>query len=223
VLASDDPDKALTYVAAHARDSIGADAVTMCVPGDDPATLRVVAADGIFSAHLGTIAPVAGTIYGEAITTGTPVVITEPAIDPRTVGQPAQHAGAILAVPMTSGGLPPSGVLFLARSVDRGRFDDIDLDLLTIYGNHAALVLQLSAARRANGELRATDDRKQIADDLQDQVIQHLFRLGLDLHAIHARVTDSQAKAMISARIEDTDTIIRHVRDAAFDLRPHEK
>lgn len=219
VLTSDDPADALEHIARHASEVAGAAGVSVCVPADEPGMLRVAAAEGIFADQVAVCVPVDGTVYGHALATGKPVVIINPSVDPRTAGTVVAHSGAIVAIPMVSD-IDAGGVLFLSRRPDQAGFEEVELEMLTVYGAHAALMLQLACTRHATIQWRAAEDRKQIADDLQARVIEHLFRLGLDLHAILARIPDGKAKAMLNAGIDNTDAIIRELREAVFDIRP---
>lgn len=217
VLTSEEPDEALSHIAQQAGSVADAAGVSVCVPTDAPDMLRVAAAEGLFGEHIGAIVPVDGTIYGSALSDRRAIVVANPPMDPRTADTPAQHAGPIIAIPMITE-IGANGVLFVCRHPGEPPFEDVEVEMLTAYGDHAALMLQLAEARHGNAELRAADDRKQIADDLQHQVIEHLFRLGLDLHAVVARISDDHVKTMINARIDDTDEIIREVREAIFDI-----
>jgi GAF domain-containing protein len=220
ILSNNDPvGFALPQIVIHASSASSAAGVCVCVPAEQPDMLVVAAGDGVYTEHIGRTFPAAGSLYADALTAQDPVVVADPDTDPRTAGQPIKGAGPTMALPMRSEAAV-SGVLFVCTTPGSAVFDRLDLDLLSGYASHAALVLQLAHAHHDNAHLRATSDRQRIAEDLHHHVLHRVSRLGMDLHGIAARLHDSAAKATVIAKIDDTDTIIRELRAAIFSLHP---
>jgi signal transduction histidine kinase len=117
--------------------------------------------------------------------------------------------------------LGAEGVMFVCTPDEPG-FGLTDVGMISTHANQAALLLQLAAARRDNEELRIADDRRQIADDLRDRVIARLSRLALDLQALASHVSSKEAQSALLARVDDTDDVMRELRNAIFALRPSE-
>jgi PAS domain S-box-containing protein len=87
-----------------------------------------------------------------------------------------------------------------------------------------ATVRDVTAARKADGELEAArqrvmlaEDHERIARDLHDTVIQRLFAAGLSLQSALPMVPEA-AKLKIERIIDDQDDAIRELRTAIFGL-----
>lgn len=217
VLTMDTATDASERVSRQAFETAAAAGVCVCIPLDDgDERLRVGAALGVYGDRLGQEYAVEGTVYGQAMAQRQPVVIVDPANDERMTG-PTAGIGPTVAIPMLTE-LAADGVLFLCRSPGDAPFDKLDIELLTAFANHSALVLQLARAREDNEQLRLVDDRRRIAEDIRDRVIQRLSRLGLDLHGVAARVSDPKVRAGLHDSVVETDEIIRALREAIFAL-----
>jgi GAF domain-containing protein len=220
VLGSDDPAAfALPQIVIHAMTASSAAGVFVCVPADDPNLLLIAAGGGVYNDRIGTTVPIAGSIYGDALTGLRPFVVLDPAADPPTAGQDGDDAAPIAALPMHSQAAV-TGVLAVCRRPGGPTFDRLDLELLGSYASHAALVLQLAQARHDNAQLLLVNDRQQIAEDLHHHVIHRLYRLGMDLHGIASRPHGSATEAALLNKIDDTDEIIHELRAAIFALHP---
>jgi signal transduction histidine kinase len=97
-------------------------------------------------------------------------------------------------------------------------FDTADLDMIAGFGVQAALAIEMAEVRRDNEQLHRLEDRRQIAEDLQQGVIRRLSALSMTLPGIAARVSSPEVRALISQRINEVDDIIRDFRTAVFGL-----
>jgi two-component system, NarL family, sensor histidine kinase DevS len=222
VLTSDDPQLALPLIVQHAHQTCAAAGTSICVPADEPGRLRVAVAVGVYRSWQGAELPIEGSVYAEALAAGGPVFVEDPSGNPRTArysGGPAVPLGPLVAVPMVNGGTA-NGVLYLCRQADTVPFSTLDLEMLGAYAGHAALLLQLVHARQDNELLRMIDDRRYIATELHQRVIQRLFRLGLDLQGLVGRVANDQIRDALRTKVEETDAVIRELREAIFSLQP---
>jgi two-component system, NarL family, sensor histidine kinase DevS len=218
-LTNEEPEQGLARIAQHANAACGAAGTAICVPTEEPDHLRVAAAEGSFAASLGGLVPFADSVAGEALADRQPIVVTDPATDPRTADHLTEPAGLLVAVPMVSD-LAVTGALLVCRHPGEGPFDRVELEMLTAFGIQAALVLQLAEARQDNDRLRLVEERQHIGEDLQRRVIQRLFRLGLELQGVAGRTSDSRARETITAKVDEIDAVIREIRAAVFSLRP---
>ena len=67
-------------------------------------------------------------------------------------------------------------------------------------------------------ELTLVQDRDRIAADLQDNVIQQVFAVGMSLHSTAMLVTQPEVRKRILASANDLDEVLRLTRDAVFGL-----
>lgn len=220
VLGSDDPAAfAVPQIVANAGTASGAAGICVCVPAADPDHLLVAAAVGVYADRFAATVAIAGSIYGEALRVRRPVVVSDPTSDPRTAARVPDCTGPMVAIPIRSE-VAVTGVLFLCRRPGEPVFDLLDLEMLSAYADHAALVMQLAHARQDNQQLRMVSERQHIAENLHRLVIHRLSRLGMDLLGVAARVQDKQIRATITTKITDTDEIIHELRAAIFALHP---
>lgn len=218
VLTSDDLDQALVAVMRHAASTAECVGAAVAVSAEQPGGVRVACAEGLFDDRAGTVSAVEGTIYGQAMVNRRTVIVADLSTDPRTADRAAAGVGPTVAVPMLTE-LAADGVLFLCRGVGQAQFDAADLEMLSSYATHAALVLQLARSRRDNEQLRIADDRLHIAEELRVGVMQRVSRLGLDLQGLAVRAVDPAICAGLQSRITDTDGIITALRNAVFTLQ----
>jgi two-component system, NarL family, sensor histidine kinase DevS len=221
VLTAEQPEHAYALIATHAQTAIGAAGVSVCVPGPQPGTVKVAAAQGVFEEFRGQVLKSDDTVYGLAFEATSAVVIDDPMTDPRMAGREVEGVGPMIAMPMRTQ-VATDGVLFLARASPEPVFDPSDVELVGAYSDRAALLLQLADARRSNEEFRIADDRRQIAQDLQSGVFARLSRLGVDLQALAARSADPGSRVDLQKRVEAVDEIIHELRSAIFALHADE-
>lgn len=215
---SSDRDQAMAHIVHLVQSTVNCAGVSLCVPAGDEVT--VAAALGILANWNGETLPVAGTIYEQARSADAPVALADASTDPRTAERVRDHLiGPCVAVPMRTD-VEFNGILFACRRRDEAPFDPVDLETLTTYARHAALVLQLAAARQDNELLRIAEDRRQIGEDLQDRVINQLFGIGLDLQGAAARISDTTVRTILENKVDDIDASIRAIREAVFSLNP---
>jgi GAF domain-containing protein len=220
LLTGDDPDQTLRRVVHHARSTSGADGASLCMPTDQPATVRVAVAEGVSRAWQDEIVAVEGTAAGAAMAEGRPVLISDLAADPRTTASALRAPGlveAVAAVPMAAGDRV-IGVLLVVRSPGNGPFDPVDLEMIHAYATQAGVALQLAQARLGSEQLRNVEDRQHIAEDLHHGVIQRLFALGLSLQGLAPRIDSPTLGATLNEKVDEVDAIIRDIRAVVFSL-----
>jgi GAF domain-containing protein len=213
-----DPEQALAVIMRHAASTAECVGAAIAVPDDQPGHIRVATAEGPFNDRAGTVSPAEGTIYGQAMMERRIIAVADVSTDPRTADRAVPGVGPTVAVPMLTE-VSANGVLFLCRGVGESQFDSVDLEMLSGYATHAALVLQLATSRHDNEQLRLADDRLQIAEELRTSVMQRISRLGLDLQALAARAADPAVRAGLQAKVTQADEIITALRAAVFALQ----
>jgi GAF domain-containing protein len=213
---SSDRDRGMSHIVRLVGSTMDTSGTSLCIPAGDE--VIVAAADGVLSTWLGQTIPVAGTLYERALTSDGPVVLADASTDPRTADRAADQAiGPCVAVPMRTE-IEFNGILCVCRRRDEAQFDQVDLEMLATYAQHAALLLQLAEARQDNELLRRAEDRRQIGVDLQDRVINHLFGIGLDLQGAAARIPDPTVRGLLETKVDEIDAAIRAIREAVFSL-----
>jgi signal transduction histidine kinase len=202
-----------TYAASLAQ----ADHARVLLAEDD--RLRVVAASGqAAGAVVGSMLPIAGTVAGDVLTSGSGVIIDDAsshagihraAIDPL-------HAGPVIFVPLASEA-ENLGVLSISNSKGGRTFDAEDLRVVESFARQAAIAVDLVRTRAEVDRLQLLDDRERIARDLHDTVVQRLFATGMTLQAATPGA-DPATAARLTTAVDDIDGVIRDIRSTIFAL-----
>jgi signal transduction histidine kinase len=219
LLAGLEPNESLRAVARYARRLLRADLATIALPaGRDSMVLAVV--DGeLGQAQPGEHFARPGSIAGEVLATGHPLLVENLGRDPR-VRQPQVRVGTLgpgLFVALEADG-QAFGVLSLSRHAGREGFAVADLDLAASFAAQASVVLKLERSRQNLQRLALLEDQERIARDLHDSVIQRLFATGLALQGAARLVTDAEARRRIEAAVDELDVTVRHIRTVIFDV-----
>lgn len=204
------------------RAGSAAGAAFTSTPGD-ASELRVTVAIGLLEPWHGRSAPAAGTLT-ESVLGGEAALVADPVDDARTAAaiELVPQLGPMMAAPVR-GDRGAHGVLTVAQRRGGPPFTRADLDMFTSFAAHAGLALDVAALRRENERVRALEDRQRIATELQETLIRDLFGVGLSLQGIAARVTGPDARAALTASVEELDRVIRGVRTAVFAMEPREE
>ncbi len=221
ILAGADASSTLELVADRARGLLGADLASIAIP-EDGDTLRIVAACGLHAETLrGEVFPVEGSLSGEAMRTGTTIVVADAAADGRVI-QPVVRAGDLgpaMFVPMSARGVP-FGTLTVASAHGGRPFREDDRALVASFAEQAALAVQYARAQDELHRLAVLEDRERIARELHDGVIQSLFAVGMGLQGSAMLTHDADVAARIEGAVGELDRVIRDLRNYIFGLRP---
>lgn len=211
---------AFDLVANRVYGLTGADLVCLLLV-DDEGRLRVAAArgEGEETVH-GAILEQreVGAIAG-VLRDGKPSSLPR---QPESVPDPVRvrregDLGPVLAVPLRSRERF-WGVLTVARAPDGRGFRPEELASAADLASRTSIALELARAREERQRSMLADDRRRIARDLHDQVIQQLFGSGLSLQALSGTLTDPEARARIGDVIDQLDDAISQIRTAIFAL-----
>jgi GAF domain-containing protein len=215
-----DRDQSIAHLVRHALQASAADGAAFTAPADEPDALQVVAALGMLTSWEGQILPREGSLVGRVLSERQVVAVAEPTTDARTsyAAEQIPGLGAIVAAPVV-GADGVHGVLSLAYQRDCS-FDAADLDMIEGFTAQAGAMLDMAELRRDNERMRLLEDRRRIAQDLQETVIRELFGLGLDLQGIAARSSNPEVTTLLTKNVDRLDRIIRDVRAAVFALQP---
>jgi len=213
----------LQLIVERAAELADAEQAIVLVPADpdqpsgDVDRLVVSAAVGIRANEvLGQDVPVKGSTTGEVFLSGEPL-ITEPFRRPIEGFTDVGERSAIV-MPL-SADRQRLGVIVVARNTAGPPFDDECVDLLRDFADHAAIALALVTTRRQAQELTVLADRERIARDLNDQVIQRVFAVGMDLQGVIGRLRSPELAERVTQAVDRLQAVINDIRRTIFDLQ----
>ena len=217
-----DENESLRRISDLARELADADLVMMLTVEDDSARVRY--ARGLGSEdRVGQTYLMAGTWTGRVVSTGRPEVVADLA-SAETTGPESINGielGPAMLLPL-KGAHEVLGALFLCRHRDAERFTQADLETAGSFADHAAVTLELSAARETTEKLRRLEDRNAIARDLHDHVIQRLYATGMTLQLALKSVEDP-VRSRIELSVSTIDDTIRQIRNTIMTLRAEDE
>ena len=197
ILAGAEVGDVLHLVAVRARELVGADLATIAAPDQDSTddSLVLVATNGLHADELlGLRFPVEGSISGDVIRTGSPLVLEDASADGR-MHQPAVRVGDVgpaMFVPLRQRA-EAFGTLEVANRRGGPPFVDEDIRLVVSFADQAAVALEYARTREDLRRLLVMEDRERIAKELHDGVIQSLFAVGMGLQATSSSRRASRA------------------------------
>ena len=223
ILAGAEVESVLRLVARWARELARADLATVVIPGAVGENMRITVAEGTNTDGLeGLVVPLDGSLSGEVIRSGEPLVLEDASSDTRSY-QPMVGSGRMgpsLFVPLTVRGRA-FGTLAVANEVGGHRFTDEDLRLVETFAGQASLGLEYGRVQAEIQRLTLLEDRERIAKELHDGVIQALFAVGLSLQGTAAIVAERRVSARLQDAVNEIDRVIGDLRSYIFGLRPH--
>lgn len=219
LLSGEDAGSVLLMITRRARRMSGAD--TAVIVGPDPSGRQLVVrtASGEGAERLGERSvAVEGSLVGRAYVSGEPV--STDLSRPGGHGAPLLHGmgvGPVLLVPLGRGDAA-RGVLCLGREEGAEPFPSSTAQTLQAFVEHAAIALELAAARADAERVSVLEDRDRIARDLHDTAIQRLFAIALSLTGVRDRIDDPEAAARVQRAVDDLDDTVRRIRTTVFAL-----
>jgi signal transduction histidine kinase len=177
------------------------------------------------------VIPVRGNLIGAVVQRGRSRISDDAGADPDgTEPGIRPPLRTFLGVPLRLDGVP-IGVLAVANK--RSRYTAGDEHLVTAFGEHAAVAIDNERLRRRQRDthesrrrlyrqlLAVTEtERRSIAGDIHDDVMQKLTAVELRLQRLRARIPQGPERLLlddVSAAVEQTDDALRLL---LFDLRP---
>lgn len=224
--AAADPDTALRLIAERALAAIP-DADGAAVGLVDRDQLRVSTATGSLSAHADARVPLAGSLTGHALRSGTTVRSDDTDIDPRADRDSCRALGvrSMIVAPLTGGG-SPLGVLTMSNTRPHA-FDDTDAQQLTLLADalSGALAQAGAAARLQSSEarFRSAFDNCPLGMVLTS-LAPHDLGTVLQANAAMATITGRGVADLIGRRVHEyhhpdelaeTDRLIARLREGA--------
>jgi signal transduction histidine kinase len=212
----------LHAIAERSREIADADLVTVLLPtdrgGEAGLTIEVSVGAGA-QRLLGQWLPLAGSLPGRVYAEAQPVAVSRPTDlgDLAYLVAGETEVGPVLAVPLI-GSRRVHGVLWAARLPGRPVFTAAEVDMAGSFANHAAVAIELAAARSEQQRTVMLEERDRIAADLHDHVVQRIFAAGLSLQSVAVSAPDGPMKQRLTTTIQDLDDTIRQIRTTIFQL-----
>ncbi|WP_345802684.1 GAF domain-containing protein [Microbacterium sp. AZCO] len=212
-------DTVLDLLAGRLQEVGGADRVAVLTStGED--RLRIAASRGddgtwIPGSFVDPVPPLVAAVLDDAKPHARGRV--DPRDRPLLADQAGFGGGPSLAVPLRAR-TGTWGVMVLVRGRDANPFSPAEIASASDLGSRASIALELARAREDAQRALLAEDRRRIARDLHDHVIQQLFGTGLALQAVGARVGPGADSDEIEEAIEHLDDAIRQIRTVVFAL-----
>ncbi|MGW2745569.1 sensor histidine kinase [Streptomyces sp. NPDC001450] len=225
LLSGAEPAAVLESFTTTVREMAGADLVTLAVPVGDKGELVIEAASGARAEEVGGLLLPATALAAKVYTSGETITSEAVSVDPRAEGGSASvvELGPAFFVPLGTRE-HVRGVLQVANVPGGVLFTDAVIDMVTGFGNQAALALDVAEHRRDTERMVVLNDRDRIARDLHDLVIQRLFAGALSLQSTLGRVSDRpQVSERIQRVVDDLDDTIKIIRSTVYALREHDQ
>jgi signal transduction histidine kinase len=217
LLLADGREQPHALVAGHAAAASGADFAVLAVPGDRDEVIVTGTAGPPAAGLMYRTAPLDGSLAGQAISTGKPGLVTGDRLEATAAALGITGTGPLIAVPLAAGERV-LGALLLGRLAARPAFTETDLGMAASFAGHAAVAMELAAARADQMRLAQAEDHDRIAGDLHDHVIQELFALGMKLQG-QANRSDPATAERINGYADTLDEVIRKIRTSIFGLQ----
>jgi signal transduction histidine kinase len=219
-LLSDEGEEPLRLIARRLQQIAGADAINVVLPTPDGQRLMVEVATGAGAEELAAQSyPIGNTVSQLVLDSGQPVLIDDLTGQQQTVHLSEVVAvGPLMVLPLV-GTQRVRGALVVGRLHGRPLFSTADLEMATMFANHAAIAVELADARADQQRMALLEDRDRIARDLHDHVIQRLFGAGLTIESVAAGLDADPRAQRLTRAVSDIDDTIRQIRTSIFQLR----
>jgi signal transduction histidine kinase len=222
IMADEPIESVLALICRLARELAAADLAILVTSSDQPGRLVVATAEGAYDQRLrGLDLPIEGSISGEVMKTGRPIVLENASGDSRTYQPMVQlgQMGPSIFAPLIVRGRP-FGSVAVSSLVGAPPFPQAAVLLVETFAEQASVALDLSRLRRDAERVAILEDRERIAKDLHDGIIQSLFAVGMGLQGTAATVRDTEAESRLEGAVNEIDRVIRDLRNYIFGLRP---
>src|ERR1700722_16891949 len=216
LLLAGDREQPHALIAEHAAAATDADFAVLTVLGDPGEVIVTGAAGPLAAGLMSRTAPLAGSLAGQAISSGKPSLVTGDRLQAAAAAL-GTGIGPLIAVPLAAGERV-LGALLMGRTAVHPGFTESDLGMAPSFAAHAAVAMELARARADQVLLAQAEDHERIAGDLHDHVIQELFALGMKLQG-HAARSDPATAARVNGYIDTLDEIIKKIRASIFGLQ----
>jgi GAF domain-containing protein len=223
VTAAHDVESALQVIVDSACEITGAALGALGVPGEPGQPMAHFVTSGLSETMVmpGAHPPIGRGVLAMLLNEGKPVRIANVRQHPHFEGWPKAHPtlDSFLGVPIQSNG-QTLGDLYLANKQNGEGFTKDDQQLVEMLASHAAVVLQTLHFHKQTQELAVLHEREVIARQLEDDVLQAMYGVGLLLNNLTLSDTERAARELDAIR-ETFDEAIERLRKNLLDLSGH--
>jgi signal transduction histidine kinase len=216
LLLAEDHGQPYALITEHAAAAADADFAVLAVPGASDQVIVTGVTGPLAAGLLNQTVPLAGSLAGQAISSGKPSLVTGDRLETAAAVLGA-GIGPLIAVPLAAGERV-LGALLLGRLAARPGFTEPDLGMAASFAGYTAVAMELARARADQVLLAQAEDHDRIAGDLHDHVIQELFALGMKLQGQATR-SDPATAERVSGYVDTLDEVIRKIRTSIFGLQ----
>jgi signal transduction histidine kinase len=165
------------------------------------------------------VIPIAGSLTGQAVQTGKPVLANDPAAEEQGYAGGATIT-ALLAVPLRARGVVVGALDVVSKPTG---FNVDDVLLMSLFADQAAIAIENARLHQQVEQLAVIEERQRLARELHDSVTQSLYSVTLYGEAA-ARLLSAGNYPLAAEHLRELrDTAqeaLREMRLLIFELRP---
>jgi signal transduction histidine kinase len=168
--------------------------------------------------------PLFGSIAGEAIRTGKPILSNNLRRDPRAFRAMVERTdiGAMLTVPLQTSERTVGAINAQARP--GRRFGTRDIEIVTLFAQQAAVAIENARLYERGRELAVAEERNRLAREIHDTLAQGFTGIILQLEVAKSLLPDDPAAADARERLQKAQELARvsltEARRSVWNLRP---
>jgi signal transduction histidine kinase len=168
--------------------------------------------------------PRGGGILGLNLTDPRPLRLPHLGMHPESSGFPPHHPPmeSILVVPVEVRNAV-YGSLYLTDKIDAFEFTSEDEALVEALAVAAGMAIANTRLQKRVRELAIIDDRDRTARDLHDNVVQHLYAVGISLESMMQEAETPEQADRLAVLVSDVGESIRQIRSSIYELGPDEE
>lgn len=212
----------LELIAQHAQELAGADYTLIALPpeatdrtfGSPVLTVEVCVGMGS-DTIVGRTIPVTGSTTGAVYADRTPQNVPRLMFD--LAAGLGTEFGPALALPLGTHE-SPAGVLLAVRKPGAAPFDELEMQMVSLFAGQAMLALERTEIQKNRHQLQVLAEQDRIAKDLHDQVIQRLFAVGLSMETTSHIAGIRNVTDRLTDHVEQIYEVIAEIRATIFDL-----
>jgi PAS domain S-box-containing protein len=161
----------------------------------------------------------AGELIGQPVETLVPAEVVEAHVGYRSAyeAEPTRRTMGRSALLQLYGRRKDGSTFPLNISLSPVTVDGQSITLASVR-DMSELHASVEALAAANRRRAVAEDHQRLARELHDNVIQHIFAIGLELQSVNAETDDPALRKRLDDAVDGIDAVIARIRQAIFDL-----